>query len=107
MYIYSNPITAGEARAALRALEMVDSSEGRRLLALMKLSRMDWSTSGSRLSPASARWSADDSRHRQDARDGALPVREWRDGTGLAYPVVPRADEEIRAHVLADHTQTS
>ena len=26
--------------------------------------------------------------------------------TGLAYPVVPRGDEEIRAQVNADHTES-
>jgi glycine C-acetyltransferase len=110
MYIYSNPITVGEAAAALRALEILDSAEGPRLLdrlrSLTKRFEKGLVDQGFEIIPGE---------HpvvplmvRDTARTRAL-VAHLRDNgvlaTGLAYPVVPRGDEEIRFQVNADHTE--
>ncbi len=110
MYIYSNPITPGEAAAAQAALELVDSDRGRQLLAhLHALTRRfegGLVELGYEVIPGE---------HpvvplmvRDTARTRDL-VRHLRDhgvlATGLAYPVVPRGSEEIRFQVCADHTE--
>jgi glycine C-acetyltransferase len=110
MYIYSNPITAGEARAALRSLEILDSEEGRRLLERLRALTRRFKDGLVRVGietlpgehpvvPLMIR----------DTRRTRAMVRHLYDNgvlvTGLAYPVVPRGDEEIRAQVNADHTE--
>ena len=110
MYIYSNPITAGEAVAALRALELLDSDAGRALLdrlrALTRRFEDGLVKLGFEIIPGE---------HpvvplmvRDTARTRALAAHLRTSGvlaTGLAYPVVPRGDEEIRFQVNADHTE--
>jgi glycine C-acetyltransferase len=110
MYIYSNPITPGEARAALRSLEVLDSDEGRHLLdRLRKLTRRfehGLVERGFEVIPGE---------HpvvplmvRDTTRTRALVEHLFSNGvlaTGLAFPVVPRGDEEIRFQVNADHTE--
>jgi len=110
MYIYSNPITAGEAAAALCALDLLDSETGRRLLdrlrSLTRRFEQGLVALGFEIIPGE---------HpivplmvRDTARTRAL-VRHLRlNGvlaTGLAFPVVPRGDEEIRFQINADHTE--
>ena len=110
MYIYSNPITAAEASAALRSLELLDSAAGRKLLerlrALTKRFEDGLVRLGFEIIPGE---------HpvvplmvRNTARTRALVAHLRANGvlaTGLAYPVVPRGDEEIRFQVNADHTE--
>lgn len=110
MYIYSNPITVGEAAAALRSLEILDSVQGRSLLAKLRdLTRrfeMGLVELGFEIIPGE---------HpvvplmvRDTTRTRALVAHLRANGvlaTGLAYPVVPRGDEEIRFQVNADHTE--
>jgi glycine C-acetyltransferase len=110
LYIYSNPITPGEAAAATAAIELVESAVGLELLdRLRSLTRrfeqglvdlgfevipgehpvvplMVGDTDVTRSMVAHLR------------RNGVL-------ATGLGYPVVPRGDEEIRFQVNADHTE--
>ncbi|CAN5852160.1 glycine C-acetyltransferase [soil metagenome] len=110
MYIYSNPITPAEASAALAALELLDSDAGRALLerlrALTRRFEEGLLSMGLEIIPGE---------HpvvplmvRDTARTRAL-VRHLRDhgvlATGLAFPVVPRGDEEIRFQINADHTE--
>jgi glycine C-acetyltransferase len=110
MYIYSNPITPAEAAAATAALDLLDSERGRRLLAhLHALTRRfegGLVELGYEVIPGE---------HpvvplmvRDTAKTRTL-VRHLRGrgilATGLAYPVVPRGDEEIRFQVCADHTE--
>jgi glycine C-acetyltransferase len=109
-YIYSNPITVGEAAAALRAVELVDSAEGRALLerlrALTRRFEQGLVSAGFEVIPGE---------HpvtplvvRDTERTRALVAHLRANGvlaTGLAYPVVPRGDEEIRFQVNADHTE--
>ena len=111
MYIYSNPITPAEAAAALRALELLDGAVGRALLdrlrSLTKRFEQGLVRLGFEIIPGE---------HpvvplmvRDTGRTRAL-VRHLRENgilaTGLAYPVVPRGDEEIRFQVNADHTES-
>ena len=109
LYIYSNPISPGEAAAAAKSVALVDSAAGRTLL--MRLAQ-------------TARRFRDGLRElgfetiagehpivplvlHDTPRTVAL-VRHLREhgvlATGLAYPVVPRGAEEIRFQICADHT---
>jgi glycine C-acetyltransferase len=109
MYIYSNPITPGEAHAAAAALGILDGERGRALLA--------------KLRELTARFERGLVERGFEVIEGEHPVvplmvrdtdrtrrlvAHLRDhgvlATGLAYPVVPRGDEEIRFQVNADHT---
>jgi glycine C-acetyltransferase len=109
MYIYSNPITPAEAAAALAALELLDSEEGRALLAHLRemttrfeqgLVRLGFETipGAHPVVPLMVR---------DTARTTALVKHLKEHGvlaTGLNFPVVPKGDEEIRFQVNADHT---
>ncbi|HEY0674521.1 MAG TPA: pyridoxal phosphate-dependent aminotransferase family protein [Longimicrobiales bacterium] len=110
MYIYSNPITVGEATAALRTLELLDSSQGRALLERLRSLTRRFEEGLVRLGfevipgehPVVPLLVRDTTRTRELVAhlraNGVL-------ATGLAYPVVPRGDEEIRFQVNADHTE--
>jgi len=110
MYIYSNPITAGEAAAARKSLEILQSPEGperlRRLHALTKrfesgLVARGFETipSDHPITPIMVR-DTDETRRLVAALFDAGVL-----ATGLAYPVVPRGDESIRFQINADHTE--
>ena len=109
-YVYSNPITPAEAAAALKAVEIVDSGEGVRLLALLRsLTRrleqglgalgLEFLPGAHPIVPLLLR---DTSRARQLVNHlfgrGIL-------ATAITFPVVPRGDEEIRFQVNASHTE--
>lgn len=110
MYIYSNPITVGEAHAALHSLELLDSADGRQLLDRLRMLTRRFEEGLVRLGfeiipgehPVVPLMARDTARTRQLVAHlrahGVL-------ATGLAYPVVPRGDEEIRFQVNADHTE--
>ena len=110
MYIYSNPITVGEAAAALRSIEIVDSDEGAALLARLRTLTKRFEDGLSRIGietipgdhPIVPLMIRDTQRTRDLVQylydNGVL-------ATGLAYPVVPRGDEEIRTQINADHTE--
>jgi glycine C-acetyltransferase len=110
MYIYSNPITVGEAAAALRAVDLLDSDEGRALLERLRSLTKRFEAGLVRLG-----FEIIPGEHpvvplmvRDTARTRALVKHLRASGvlaTGLAYPVVPRGDEEIRFQVNADHTE--
>jgi len=108
-YIYSNPITPAEAAAARRALAIVDSAEGRDLLAHLAamtrrfrdgLVELGFETLAGE-HPVVPLLVRDTPRTtalvRHLAAHGVL-------ATGLNYPVVPKGDETIRFQVSADHT---
>jgi glycine C-acetyltransferase len=111
MYIYSNPITAGEASAAIAAVDILDSPRGLELLdrlrALTRRFEQGLVALGFEIIPGE---------HpvvplmvRDTARTRALVKHLRRNGvlaTGLAFPVVPKGDEEIRFQVNADHTES-
>lgn len=111
MYIYSNPITVGEAAAALESIRIVDSPEGRarldRLRALTRRFEEGLGRVGIETIPGEHPVVPMMIRDTQRTRD---LVRYLFDNgvlvTGLAFPVVPRGDEEIRTQVNADHTES-
>lgn len=109
-YIYSNPITPGEALATLAALEIVDSPRG-----ILLLDRLRGMTKRFEAGLARLGIETIPGAHpvvpmmiRDTERTRALVRHLFDDGilvTGLTYPVVPRGDEEIRTQINADHTQ--
>ena len=109
LYIYSNPITQGEAAAAAKALEILDSDRGRQLLAHLREM-----TKRFKDGLISLGYETLPGEHpvvplmvRDTPKTNAL-VKHLRDhgilATGLKFPVVPRGDEEIRFQISADHT---
>jgi glycine C-acetyltransferase len=110
MYIYSNPITVGEAAAALASLRIVAGPEGGKLLERLRALTKRFEEGLERIGietipgehPVVPLMIRDTARTRDMVRqlyDNGVLV------TGLAYPVVPRGDEEIRAQINADHTE--
>lgn len=111
MYIYSNPITVGEAAAALRAVELVDSPEGvKRLDKLRALTRrFEQGLGRVGIETIPGEHPVVPLMIRDTVRTRALVRYLFDNGvlvTGLTYPVVPRGDEEIRTQVNADHTES-
>jgi glycine C-acetyltransferase len=108
-YIYSNPITPAEAEAARVSVERVDSVEGRGLLAHLKamMQRFRDGLRAQGLETVEGEHPVVPLLVRDTARTAAL-VSHLRDSgilaTGLAFPVVPRGEEEIRFQISADHT---
>ena len=110
MYIYSNPISAGEACAAIKALDILEGEEGARLLAHLRAMTKRFEDGivslGHETIPGE---------HpvtplvlRDTARTKALVGHLLENGvlaTGLTFPVVPRGAEEIRFQINADHTE--
>lgn len=110
MYIYSNPITPGEAEAAHAALEIVDGPTGSALLARLRslTARFEKGLAeiGIEVIPGEHPVVPLMIRDTKETREMVRYLHE--NGvlvTGLTYPVVPRGDEEIRAQVNADHTE--
>jgi glycine C-acetyltransferase len=108
-YVYSNPIGPAEAAAARRALALLRSDVGRALLEHLRAMTRRFADGLVRLG-----WETLPGEHpvvpllvRDTARTAALVAHLRRHGvlaTGLAYPVVPRGEEEIRFQLSADHT---
>jgi glycine C-acetyltransferase len=110
MYIYSNPITVGEAAAATAAVSVVDSEEGRSLLAHLAAmtGRFESGLVGLGLETIPGPHPVVPLMVRDTERTAALVSRLHDNGilaTGLNYPVVPKGAEEIRFQVNADHTE--
>jgi glycine C-acetyltransferase len=109
MYVYSNPITPGEAAAATASLELLDSPEGRQRL--QHLSQM---TQRFRQGLLSLGYESFPGAHPVAPlvlRDGALTNRLvdfLRErgvlATAIVYPVVPKGQDSIRFQVSAEHT---
>jgi len=109
-YIYSNPITPGEALACLKSLEIVDSPRGVALLARLRHLTRSFEEGLERLGietipgahPVVPMMIRDTMQTRALVKhlfDENILV------TGLTYPVVPEGDEEIRTQINADHTE--
>ena len=110
LYIYSNPITAGEAAAARKSLEILQGPEGAtRLRHLRNLTGRFESGLVSRgfeiipgdhpIVPIMVRDTTETRRLVAALFDAGVLA------TGLAFPVVPRGDESIRFQINADHTE--
>jgi glycine C-acetyltransferase len=109
-YIYSNPITPGEARAATAALGILDSPLGRQLLDRLRALTRQFEDGlvklGYEIIPGEHPVVPLMVRDTKKTKD--LTAYLYESGvlaTGLAYPVVPRGDEEIRFQINADHTE--
>ena len=110
LYIYSNPITAGEAAAAMRSLQILTGPEGagrlRHLRYLTKRFESGLIERGFEIIPGDHPIvpimvrDTDETRRLVAALFDAGVL-----ATGLAYPVVPRGDESIRFQINADHTE--
>ena len=109
-YIYSNPITASEAAASMKALEILDSERGLKLLKHMRslikqfeegLKQLDFEILSSEHPVVPVMM-------RDTQKTTELVTYLFENGilaTGLNYPVVPKGDEEIRFQIAADHTE--
>ena len=109
-YIYSNPITPAEAAAACKAVDIVDSQEGLRLLEHLRGMTQRFENGlaalGCEFLPGP---------HpivplmvRDTGRTGQLVDYLFSHqilATGIKFPVVPYGDEEIRFQVKASHTK--
>ncbi len=109
-YIYSNPITPGEAAAASQAVAIVDSAAGRALLEHLRAmtARFEAGLTALGYETISGAHPVVPLMVRDTAKTTALVAYLRGHGilaTGLNYPVVPRGDEEIRFQVSADHTE--
>lgn len=106
-YIYSNPITVGEAAAAIAAIELFDSEEGKAIKEnLVKMTKkfengvkelgFEIIESDHPIVPVLIR----------DTKKTKELVKFLKENgvlaTGLAFPVVPKGDEEIRFQINAD-----
>lgn len=108
-YVYSNPITPAEAAAAAAALAILDGARGRALL-----ERLRENTAQLRRGLRRLGYETIEGLHpvvpvllRDPARTRSLVAHLRERGilaTGLAYPVVPRGEDEVRFQVAADHT---
>ena len=108
-YIYSNPITPGEAAAASKALDIVDSPRGIGMLDHLRAmtARFEQGLGALGLETIAGQHPVVPLMVRDTKRTSAL-VRHLRESgilaTGLNFPVVPKGDEEIRFQISADHT---
>lgn len=108
-YIYSNPITPGEAAAALQALEIIDSQEGLSLLV-----RLRELTGQLRMGLKQLGFEILQHNHpivpiliRDTEVTTAIVEHLFEQNilvTGLNFPVVPQGEQEIRLQVSASHT---
>lgn len=108
-YIYSNPITAPEASAAIKSLEIIDSSEGEEMLDHLREMTNYFEEGLKDIG--------------EEVIEGPHPVvplmvrdtKKTRDlveylkenkvlATAIVYPVVPQGDESIRFQLCANHT---
>ena len=108
-YIYSNPITASEAAASMKALEILDSKKGLKLLEHMRgltkrfedgLHQLGFEIISSEhpVVPLMIRDTQNTTELVNYLFDNGILA------TGLNYPVVPKGDEEIRCQITADQT---
>jgi glycine C-acetyltransferase len=109
-YVYSNPITPGEAAAAAAALDLLAGEAGRALLANLRAMTRRFEQGVLELG-----YETLPGPHpvvpvllRDTDRTHALVAHLRSRGilvTGLTYPVVPRGEDELRFQLSADHTE--
>lgn len=109
-YIYSNPITVSESEAAIKALEIVQSPEGKEILAHLRAMTQKFDK-GLR----DAGFETIEGDHPvvplmvRDSQKTSDMVKHLNENgilaTGLNFPVVPKGDEEIRFQINASHTE--
>ncbi len=109
-YIYTNPITVPESRAASKALEILDSDKGRKMLKYLRET-----TAYFRKGLTDLEYEIVKGEHPivplmiRDTKKTVELVKYLKDNgilsTGIYYPVVPKGDEEIRFQICAEHTK--
>ena len=109
-YIYSNPITPSEAAAAMKALEILDSPEGLKLLEKLRglTQRFQKGVVAMGFEIIHGEHPVVPLMVRDTQKTSELVKHLFNNGvlaTGLNYPVVPKGDEEIRFQVSAAHTE--
>lgn len=110
-YIYTNPLGAADAAAAVRAVDVADSNEGRVRLANLK-ARTDQFRAGLEslgLESIPGPHPVVPLLVRQTDRVRAMVSALFDRGilaVGLTFPVVPRGDETIRFQINAAHTES-
>jgi glycine C-acetyltransferase len=109
LYIYSNPITVGEAAAAAKAVEILDSPKGLALLSHLRGVTAQFERGLVDLGYETIRGShpVTPLMVRDTAKTIALVEHLYGNGilaTGLKFPVVPQGDESLRFQIAADHT---
>lgn len=109
MYIYSNPITVGEAAAAVASIDVLDSEEGSQLLTHLAsmTEKFQAGLVNIGLETIPGPHPVVPLMVRDTKRTSQLVAHLHRNGilaTGLNFPVVPQGQEEIRFQVNADHT---
>ena len=108
-YVYSNPITPGEAAAAIASLDLLDGPAGRELLARLRAVTAQFRAGLEKLGLETL-----PGEHpvvpllvRDTARAAALASHLRARGvlaTPIVFPVVPHGEEEIRFQLSAEHT---
>jgi len=110
-YIYSNPFAPGTAGAALKALELVDQEEGKKLLQKSKENIDYFKTTAKK---AGLKFAVDSSHAIQPVLIGdPVKTRAIVDAlfkqnilvTQISYPVVPKGADEIRVQISAAHVK--
>ena len=109
-YIYSNPITPPEANAALKALEILNSQKGRKMLSYLKEMTIYFKKGLTDLGYETIK-----GEHPivavmiRDTQKTIKLVNYLKEKGILAvclkYPIVPQGDECIRFQISADHTK--
>ncbi len=110
MYIYSNPITVSEASAAHKAIEILDSSEGLKILKHLRnmTKRFEDGLKEAGYETIEGEHPVVPIMVRDTNKTSELVKYLTENGilaTGLNFPVVPKGDEEIRIQISADHTK--
>ncbi len=110
MYIYSNPITATEAAAALKSIEILDSPDGLKILDHLRemTKKFEQGLIDLGFETIPGEHPVVPLMVRDTTMTAALVNYLTENGvlaTGLNFPIVPKGDEEIRFQVCADHME--
>jgi glycine C-acetyltransferase len=109
-YVYSNPISAGVSSAAVKALEILDSDEGLKLLERLKnnteyfrtgIKKIGFSTIRG-IHPIVPLLIGDPQKAKKMTR---ILFEEGIFVIALTYPVVPKGQDTIRVQISASHTK--
>lgn len=110
-YIYTNPLSVADCAAAIAAVEITDSAEGRERLAALKARTAQFRAGVDALGmesipgphpvvPVLVRNTEETHRRVRHLFDNGVLV------VGLTFPVVPKGDETIRFQINAAHTES-
>lgn len=110
LYIYTNPITPGEAKAAIKSIDIIDSEEGKSMIKYVKNLAKKF-----RDGIKSLNLETIESDHPivplilRDTEKTKNLVRFLKENgvlaTGLNFPIVPKGEDTIRFQVTYEHTE--